>query len=105
MPVMYENLEKEIVAVVDKAKMHGLWFYNSNFKSWLTPEEFSIEAKASLITSGQKNRAFIDQYYMSDPKEGIRLRMSTLKKSTNELNQFTEKVMNYYNFVAKEIQR
>ena len=102
MPAMYESIEKEIEVLARKAKANGLWFYHTRFKSWLTPEEFYNQGKSFIITSGQNDRTFIDSYYMSDPKEGIRSRIAYLKKASAELNEFTEKVMTYYNFVAKE---
>ena len=100
---MSNSLQDEIAKAVNKAKVEGCWFFNSRTKEWLTPEEYENFCKTMVIQYGDSNRDIFVSFYISDPKEGIRSRMAYIKKASVELQQFTEKVMAYYNLVGKNM--
>ena len=103
MPRMCDNLQQEVDKLIKKAKVDGCWFYCTATKQWFTPEEFSELAQVTIIEYGDKNPDLFINYNLSDPKEGIRKRLAYVKKASYELQEFTEKVMSYYNFIGKNL--
>ncbi|MDP9077835.1 MAG: hypothetical protein M3O71_10460 [Bacteroidota bacterium] len=102
MPSQFESIEKELAITAKKARDLGYWFYNAFSKSWITPEEFEAQGRADLIVYGEKCRTVLTNYHMSDPKEGIRLRIAVAKRATIDLQDFAEKVFAYFNQVPKD---
>jgi hypothetical protein len=100
MTTIRANIHDEVAKTVNKAKLEGLWFYCMGTKEWLTPEDFEQYAKVYLISHGESPDILIN-YVLSDPKEGIRIRIAYLKKASFELQEFSERVMSYFNFTGK----
>jgi len=94
----------EIKKAVDKAKSDGLWFYCIATKKWYTPEEFEALAKVLIVQWGE-SPAILINHPMCNPKSGITQRVALIKRASCELQEFTDRVMKYYNFTRKDIQQ
>ena len=100
--MMQDNSKNELEKLIRKAKADSCWFYCVTTKQWYTPEEFELVAKAIIIQEGDKPHLFVN-FNLCDPKQGIRTRAAYLKKASIELQDFTDRVMSYYNFVGKNV--
>lgn len=100
---MFESIEKELAVKANKAREAGCWFYCVRTGHWITPEEYEAQGQADLIMYGRNCRTVIVDYYMQDPRAGIRSRMNSASKATADLQEFTERVFAYFNQVPKNI--
>lgn len=98
MPAISYTGEDELERLVNKAKLYNLWVYCKSTKIWYTPDEFYQLGKA-LIIEGNKDPFLY--FNLVDPKQGIRDRAALAKRAAIELQDFTDRVMNYYNFIDK----
>jgi hypothetical protein len=83
-----QSLYKE--AVVAK-----LWVYRVDKKVWYTPEEF----KDTYInnSSPESMKMILHYFKIIDPQAGLKQRLDFMKKTSEEIEIFTKRVIEYYN--------
>lgn len=87
-----------IRAIAKDAYFAGCWVYSVETGNWYTPEEFVKSAERVRM---HRNKPEEGQFKVMDPKAGIRVKLDKLHKMQAELDEFTRKVCDYYDFKRK----
>jgi hypothetical protein len=77
--------------------MNGYWFSSKRGGDWMTPEKYEVFFKVSRIANGEKDRSFLDNYYMCDPRNEVNNGIARVTKLTADLQAFSERVFAYFN--------
>lgn len=85
-------------AVARDAYHAGCWVYSVETGKWYTPEDFVQSAERVRM---HRNKPEEGQFKVMDPKAGIRTKLDKLNKMQMELEEFTKKVCDYYDFKRK----
>jgi hypothetical protein len=85
-------------AVAKDAYYAGCWVYSVTTGKWYTPEEF-VESDEKIRM--HRNKPEEGLFKVMDPKAGIRTKLDKLNKMRIELEEFTRKVCDYYDFKRK----
>jgi hypothetical protein len=85
-------------AVARDAYHAGCWVYSAATGKWYTPEEFVNSDETVDIHRGKPKEG---KFKVMDPKAGIRTKLEKLHKMQTELDKFTRKVCDYYDFKRK----
>lgn len=89
---------QQIRAIAKDAYIAGCWVYSIETRKWYTPEEF---VKSNERVTMHRNKPEEGQFKVIDPKAGIRAKTEKLTLVQKELEEFTKKVCEYYDFKRK----
>jgi hypothetical protein len=81
-------------ALYKEAQVSKLWIYRKDKKTWYTPEEF----KAAYIDQApQENmKTIIGSFRIMDPQVGLDQRLNFMKRTSEEIEVFMKRVVEYY---------
>lgn len=85
-------------AVAADAYHAGCWVYSVKTGKWYTPEEFVKSDESVDIHRGKPEEG---KFKVVDPKAGIKAKMEKVRIVQMELEEFTKKVCDYYDFKRK----
>ena len=82
-------------AYAKEAYLTGCWIYSVDNDIWYTPEEFMASGERIRIYRGQEEKG---KYLIRDPKAGLKEKLEQLKKLQLEVDEYSRKLMNYFDF-------
>lgn len=88
--------QKRVIA--KDAYYAGCWVYCIDSGKWYTPEEFVHSPERIYEHRGKPQDS---QFKVMDPKAGISAKMEKVRIAQAELEEFTKKVCDYYDFKRK----
>lgn len=85
-------------ALAKDAYYAGCWIFSVKTGKWYTPEEFVKSNETVSVHRGKPDQA---DFKVMDPKAGIKQKLTKLSADQKELEEFTKKVCDYYDFKRK----
>lgn len=85
-------------SIAKDAYYANAWIYNADNDKWYSPEEFMETSGLISINHGRDNAA---KYKIRDPKGGIIEKSKRVAEQQRQLNEFIERVDQYFELKAK----
>jgi len=85
-------------SIAKDAYFANAWIYNADTDKWYSPEEFMEAPGLVSINHGRDNAA---KYKIRDPKGGIIEKSKRVTELQRQLNEFIERVDQYFELKAK----
>ena len=82
--------------MIKEARIARLWIYQVSRKKWFTPEEMHayVEENKQKLSGDERDMA---DYRIIDPRKGLQDRIAVVKKVSDELVEFNQRLKAYYN--------
>jgi hypothetical protein len=81
-------------ALHKEASVSKLWIYRKDKKKWYTPEEFKTEYIDQDPAENMKS--IIGSFCIMNPQVGLRQRLDFMRQTSEEIELFTKRVVDYY---------
>jgi len=81
------------IALHKEALISRMWIYRQDTKAWYTPEEFKEEF---IKKKHEHIHMMLGHFKIMDPQVGLRQRLDFMRKTSEEIELFTKRVIEYY---------
>ncbi|EOR93322.1 hypothetical protein ADIARSV_3509 [Arcticibacter svalbardensis MN12-7] len=92
-----DYMEKRVHA--KDAYYSDCWIYSTHTQKWYTPEEFMAGNERVSHYRGREDER---QFKIMDPKAGLKDKLAKLKEIQNDIDEFSTRMMDYYEFKKKK---
>lgn len=97
-----EEIPPSMVSLASEARLSNCWIYHHTTKKWYTPEEFLEHAR--VLFKQKRDKDNMKEFAVMDPMAGLRVRMETMRKVSEEVMAFQNRINEYFN-VKLEVKR